>query len=62
MEECWEEMFQKFAEFGEIEDLIIVDNLEGAFDGNVFVKFYCEEAAARCLEKLQSKWFLSIYN
>merc|ERR1712061_829706 len=43
--------------YGEIEDLVVVDNLCDHMIGNVYVKYYHEEDAERALMKLTGRFY-----
>merc|ERR1711879_695930 len=45
-------VFLELANYGEIEDVVVVDNLCDHLIGNVYVKYYHEEDAERALMKL----------
>jgi len=57
VEAFYEEVLLEFAEYGEIEDLIIIDNVSEHMVGNVYVKFYTEEAAERGHKGLQNRFY-----
>lgn len=44
-EDFYEEVFSELAKFGEIEDLIVADNIGDHMIGNVYVKFVAEDQA-----------------
>ena len=44
----------KLAEFGEIEDLIVCENIGDHLVGNVYVKYTSEDYAERCMNALQN--------
>lgn len=45
------------AEYGEIEDLLVVDNVSEHMWGNVYIKYYREEDAERAMQKLVGKHY-----
>merc|ERR1719359_2106594 len=51
------EVFLELANYGEIEDLVVVDNLCDHMIGNVYVKYYHEEDAERALGKLTGRFY-----
>merc|ERR1711957_753847 len=51
------EVFLELANYGEIEDLVVVDNLCDHMIGNVYVKYYHEEDAERALMKLTGRFY-----
>merc|ERR1719387_2627431 len=56
-EKFYEDIFEEFAKFGEIDDLVVADNLCDHLVGNVFVKYYKEEAAEKALGKLVGRFY-----
>jgi len=42
-EEFYEEVFMELAKFGEIEEMVVADNIGDHMIGNVYVKFVAEE-------------------
>lgn len=56
-EEFYEDVFEELAQYGEIENLNVCDNLADHMVGNVYVKFRDEEAAARALQALQGRFY-----
>lgn len=57
VEEFWVELFAHMAEFGEIEDLILVDNTSDHMTGNVYVQYYEEESGHRALAGLKDSYW-----
>eukprot|EP00392_Amoebophrya_sp_AT5.2_P011349 g11426.t1 len=55
--EFYEEVFQEMANFGEIEDMVVVDNISDHMVGNLFVKYYREEDAEKALENLTGRYY-----
>lgn len=49
-EEFYEDVFEEVAQFGEIENLNVCDNIADHMVGNVYIKFRDEEAAAKALQ------------
>jgi len=45
------------AKYGEIEDMIVVDNLGDHLVGNVYVKFVTEEDAEKCLNGIKGRYY-----
>ena len=43
LEQFYEEVFCEMAKFGEIEDMVVVDNISDHMLGNLYVKYYREE-------------------
>jgi len=56
-EEFYEDVFEELAQFGEIENLNVCDNLADHMVGNVYVKFRDETAAAAALQALQGRFY-----
>lgn len=42
-EEFYEEVFMELAKFGEIEEMVVADNIGDHMIGNVYVKFVTED-------------------
>lgn len=57
LEAFYEEVFQEMANFGEIEDLVVVDNISDHMCGNVYVKYYSETDAEAALERLCGRYY-----
>merc|ERR1712194_525715 len=57
LEGFYVEVFLELANYGEIEDLVVVDNLCDHMIGNVYVKYYHEEDAERALMKLTGRFY-----
>merc|ERR1712066_535235 len=57
LEAFYVEVFLELANYGEIEDLVVVDNLCDHMIGNVYVKYYHEEDAERALMKLTGRFY-----
>jgi len=57
LEAFYIEVFLELANYGEIEDLVVVDNLCDHMIGNVYVKYYHEEDAERALMKLTGRFY-----
>merc|ERR1711924_286055 len=51
------EVFLELANYGEIEDVVVVDNLCDHLIGNVYVKYYYEKDAERALGKLTGRFY-----
>ncbi len=50
LQDFFEDVFEEMAQFGEIENLNVCDNLADHMVGNVYLKFRDEEAAASALQ------------
>jgi len=57
VEAFYEEVFLELANYGEIEDLVVVDNVSDHMVGNVYCKYYHEESADRALKKLNGRFY-----
>jgi splicing factor U2AF subunit len=57
VENFYQEVFTELANYGEIEDIVIVDNLCDHLFGNVYVKYYHEESAEKALGKLAGRFY-----
>merc|ERR1711862_675730 len=57
LEAFYIEVFLELANYGEIEDVVVVDNLCDHLIGNVYVKYYHEEDAERTLGKLTGRFY-----
>ena len=53
----YEEIFEELAKFGEIEKLVICDNIGEHLVGNVYCKYEDEEDAQRCLQNMFGRWW-----
>eukprot|EP01067_Filipodium_phascolosomae_P005058 Filipodium_phascolosomae@DN3069_c0_g1_i1.p1 len=51
------EIFEEFANFGEVEDVIVCDNIGDHLIGNVYVKYSNEDEAERALQKLTGRFY-----
>jgi hypothetical protein len=51
------EVFQEMSNFGEIEDMVVVDNISEHMLGNVYIKYYQEEDAEKALESLTGRYY-----
>lgn len=57
LELFYHEVFLELANYGEIEDVVVVDNVADHQIGNVYVKYYYEEDAERALKGLLGRWY-----
>ena len=57
LQDFYEDVFEEVAQFGEIENLNICDNLADHMVGNVYVKFRDETAAAAALQALTGRYY-----
>jgi splicing factor U2AF subunit len=51
-EDFYEEVFMQFAKYGEIEDLVVADNIGDHMVGNVWVKFCLEDSAKKAMNAM----------
>ena len=58
-EQFYEEIFLELADFGELKDLSVVDNLGDHLIGNVYAKFNDEESASKAFNALAGKYYHS---
>lgn len=56
-ETFFEEVFAELANYGEIEDLVIVDNVGDHMLGNVYVRYFLEDAAEKALKGLDKRFY-----
>jgi len=56
-EDFYEEVFIELANYGEIEDLIVSDNIGDHLLGNVYVKFTREKDAIKCMEAIRNRYY-----
>jgi splicing factor U2AF subunit len=56
-EDFYEEIFMQFAKYGEIEDLVVADNIGDHMIGNVWIKFRQEEFAKKCMDDMQALFY-----
>uniref|UniRef100_A0A7S0FRU4 Uncharacterized protein n=1 Tax=Pyrodinium bahamense TaxID=73915 RepID=A0A7S0FRU4_9DINO len=57
VEQFYEEVVLVLAEYGEIEEVVVVDNTIEYMQGNVYVKYYHEDAAERALKGLTGRLY-----
>eukprot|EP00300_Choanocystis_sp_HF-7_P003709 c12831_g1_i2.p1 GENE.c12831_g1_i2~~c12831_g1_i2.p1 ORF type:complete len:277 (+),score=50.72 c12831_g1_i2:35-832(+) len=53
----YEDIYNEMAKFGEVEELMVCDNIADHLVGNTYVKFENEDAAADCLAKMQGRFY-----
>lgn len=56
-ENFYEEVFLELANYGELEDLIVCDNIGDHMIGNIYVKFTREKDARKCMEGLRTRYY-----
>ena len=54
-EDFYEEFFQELSQFGEIEDLLVCDNIGDHLLGCVYAKFAYKEEAIKCCEAIKNR-------
>merc|ERR1712216_669641 len=57
IESFFEEAFLELARYGEIEDMVVCDNVSDHMLGNVYVKYYKEADADKARNGLQNRFF-----
>lgn len=56
-EAFYAEVFEELAKYGEIEDMVVCDNIGDHIIGNVYVKYTDEESANKALACLQGRFY-----
>ncbi|KAK2195075.1 bifunctional Zinc finger [Babesia duncani] len=56
-EEFYEEVFLELIKYGEIEDMVVCDNIGDHIIGNVYVKYSDDAGAARALSSLAGRFY-----
>ncbi len=54
-EDFYEEVYLELANYGEIEELIVCDNIGDHLLGNVYIKFRVEESAIKAHEAIRNR-------
>ena len=57
LEDFYDEVFHELSSYGEIEDMIVADNVSEHMLGNIYVKYFMEEDAEKALQKLTGKYY-----
>lgn len=57
LEIFYEEIFLELARYGEIEDMVVLDNVTDHMLGHVYVKYFLEEAAERAHTHLTNRFY-----
>ncbi|CAD7927069.1 unnamed protein product [Amoebophrya sp. A25] len=57
LEDFYDEVFHELATYGEIEDMIVADNVSEHMLGNIYVKYFMEEDAEKALQKLTGRYY-----
>jgi splicing factor U2AF subunit len=53
----YEDFFCELAQYGEIEEMHVCENIGEHLIGNVYVRFKYEEDAQRAIDALNSRWY-----
>lgn len=56
-EDFYEEVFMEISKFGELEDLVVADNIGDHMIGNVYAKFQSEETAKNAMKGLNGRFY-----
>ena len=56
-QDFYEEVFWELAKFGELEDLVVADNIGDHMIGNVYAKFNTEEQAKNAMNGLNGRYY-----
>lgn len=56
-EDFYEEMFTELSKFGELEEVVVADNIGDHMIGNVSAKFVTEEQAKAALDGLMGRFY-----
>ena len=56
-EKFFEDVFKEMSQYGEIEDMIVVDNLGDHIVGNVYVKYTDEDYSENALNNINGRFF-----
>jgi len=51
------EAFEELSKYGEIEEIVVCENLGDHLLGNVYIKYYDEEDANKCLEAVKGRFY-----
>lgn len=57
VEYFYEDIFQELATYGEVEDLVVLDNVSDHMIGNVYCKYFKEEAAENAMKGLAHRFY-----
>lgn len=57
IESFYEEVFLELQAFGEIEDLVVLDNVSDHMQGNVYCKYYEESATEKAVKALTNRFY-----
>ncbi|KAA0149332.1 hypothetical protein FNF27_05145 [Cafeteria roenbergensis] len=56
-EATYEDIWEEVTKYGEVEEMMIADNMPDHLVGNVWVRFFREEDALKCLESLSGRFY-----
>ena len=56
-EAFYEEVFMELAKYGEIEEMVVADNIGDHMIGNVYVKFQDEDQAQKAMTALNGRYY-----
>jgi splicing factor U2AF subunit len=56
-DDFYEDIFIELARYGEIEDLIICDNMGDHLVGNVYIRYAYEDMASKCVQELNERFY-----
>jgi len=57
VEAFYEEVFLELAQYGEIEDIVVLDNVSDHMLGNVYCKYYHDQSAERAMRGLPGRFY-----
>lgn len=57
VEAFYEEVFLELANYGEIEDIVVLDNVSDHMLGNVYCKYYHDQSAERAMRGLPGRFY-----
>jgi splicing factor U2AF 35 kDa subunit len=56
-DDFYEDIFIELAKYGEMEDLIVCDNMGDHLVGNVYIRYRYEDMAAKCVQGLNERFY-----
>lgn len=56
-EAFFSEVFEELYKYGEVEDMVVCDNIGDHIIGNVYVKYSDDDAAKKALSALQGRYY-----
>ncbi len=57
-EDFYEEVFMEMAKFGEVEEMVVADNIGDHMIGNVYMKFYDELQAEAAMKGMNGRYYV----